>query len=1687
MPSFEPLLNQGIVLESHQSAYDELSAKVAPIARSCTGNLVLVSGLAGLGKSRLVQYYLYEQSKLQDNTPHSMVAWLSADTQETFDKQWHALAEQFRDIDSRLAHQEDDQAIKSWFEGDDRQSNWLLVLDNVGNLDVEQLVKRLPTKGGHVVITTRHAPSYFDTLTANYAESHVHPLSLSPLETEESKKLIEVHFGKYWCVRGHEEEEKALNTLISVVDGVPQMLIHAALFIRKKGITFERYVSQLTSNPELQWRMLEDTVLGQFDKDQTMAHLWDNSKTLLVDALSKRHPGLSVKQNETLLHNWLRIFAEAFHSLAEMDVLSNRKSVSSEDIAAVWLSWHIAQAEQFDTLPNSEALWATYELLLQQYLPIYKKTRERWCITPVAHAILPHTEVMIARKESFRRASQVSLEGVDSSEIRLDKKKDIPFPLTSRTILEQGALVGHIHNSAFDIVPISELSAWQLPPDNPDFIPRPKATEELISKLPVIYDSEQDTQQVVLTTGKIVQETAVSGMGGVGKTELVRHYVHHDAEKARHRYERRFWFNADSETQLRGDFRYLALKIGLIQQDEKIPDDEMKQRIHRWFQIHPGWLIVLDNADDYKAIETWIPQKGGTVLITTRESRPGRLPDEQIVRLEVLTSEEAVDWLYRLSRRGEPATETERDAAAKLVEELGFLPLAIAQVAAYLRQHPETTFGNYLQQFNTQPDDVLGDDSLQAGLNPSEKQSRMVVSKTWNISIQAIEETAKRQGQHHDVARRLLTIMSFLAPNDIPAWILEHWLVDEVEFLGKKEGRIAYELDEYLGQLFKYSLIQRHYPHATLSMHRLVQAVINQQQLARDVEVHIRKYIGIVQVFFYNLNEVNTMQKEIGRFVSLIPNAQVLIERYENLIGNKKYNLINEAVLKNILIGERSLLYYKRFGHKKENEPDRCSPIVILAGMMGCFGNALDIIKGDTAGKKAMLERVLKIQELYYGKDHSKIAGTLSNLGDSLNRLGEFQEAKKTLERALNIFKGDRYKNDPRLAIILNNLGDALNELGEYQEAKVLLERGIEIEELHYGINHPETMIPLTNLANALRNLGNTIDSKKMLERVLEIQESYYSKDHPQVAVTLINLANSVGSLGDTEGQKAMLERALKIFKIHYGKDHPKFAMVLDSLGNTLGSLGKVAEQKEMLKEALAVLEVHYGENHPKVAITLNNLGESLNRLGEYQQAKTMLERALVIFENCYGRNAPNIVAPLTNLGNAMGGLGYLFDKKAMLERALKIKEKHHVEHYSEFIVISKSLKCVLGDLGDVIGQKKLLEHVLKIQEQHYGEDHLEIAITLTNLGDALANLGDIARGKTMYERSLKIKEQHYGHEHKDIADTLISLGNVLVQLNDTESGKVMLERALIIFETHYGEEHPQVAVALTNLAIAETTLEFFQNAEQHAKRAHTIFVANSLPQQKHTEAVIGEIQRSREALLRTSLEYFQNGYLTHAIRHSEQYVQQSPQPERAYHNLACMYHVAGDATNAEKYFRLAIDNVPSSGVFCEYAHFLYQQGRYQEALDNLQRALALPVGRLSYENTEASVVDDCLQELIAEHGEIAISTTHLAQYLIVRCHIELNQRRLVEESLAKWQRTVEFEPDNTLAKQLFDKCKAYADEFFLAVYASLCKGAMATNPASFFAVSPSQQLERFIEEHRHEAAEIQHAYDKRFGIVLRK
>jgi hypothetical protein len=225
-----------------------------------------------------------------------------------------------------------------------------------------------------------------------------------------------------------------------------------------------------------------------------------------------------------------------------------------------------------------DQLWAVYQAGLSDYFPLHFVVPEGKSIlvSPVVHHLLlkglpiPRVDPFETNLafSPFRETSKQAGKGEEGQERDEEKKEekedekksDVPF--SHSAFFGKNARLGHLRSDLLVLGSPDALRAWKLPTENVDFIPRPYATNDLAKKLAAVYSADQDTRQVVLTT-------AVSGMGGVGKTELARHYVHHskhnENEALNRDYQRRFWFDASSLSQLSISFRELGLALQLIE------------------------------------------------------------------------------------------------------------------------------------------------------------------------------------------------------------------------------------------------------------------------------------------------------------------------------------------------------------------------------------------------------------------------------------------------------------------------------------------------------------------------------------------------------------------------------------------------------------------------------------------------------------------------------------------------------------------------------------------------------------------------------------------------------------------------------------------------------------------------------------------------------------------------------------------------------------------------------------------------------------------------------------------------------------------------------------------------------------------------------------------------------------------
>ncbi len=834
--------------------------------------------------------------------------------------------------------------------------------------------------------------------------------------------------------------------------------------------------------------------------------------------------------------------------------------------------------------------------------------------------------------------------------------------------------------SAKGEIKTQEITCYNLPAKNPNFTGRITLLDTLKQHL---LKSSTSMMPIALT--------ACHGLGGIGKTEIAKEFVYKHLDD----YRTIYWIPADSEESLTRTYLELAKELKLTLDEEKVKEvKEIIRRVKRWLETHPGYLLVFDNALNYEAINAYIPNTGGQVLVTSRYTEW-----VESILINVFTKEESRIYIQKILAQDSQRKDQPEDMD-ELAKTLGHLPLALAQASAYIKK---THIGirDYLGLYEKRKQTLLEDKTLPMG---SDHDSVYV---TWDITMKSIQSESS-------FAYELLYLCSYLHHDGIPEFLVKP-LANLNELNPKQEI-----FESALGTLASYSMVAINSETRAIFLHVLIKEVL---QLKRSMEKKKQdtQLLGRLLSILYPQDTQEMVTYQTIR--QLLPHLEALSQVIASL--------------------ENPLSHLPR---SPETLPIEIQTLLQLWYLLAEGYDGL----GFTIKAKDFWERALKIQERHYGKDHVEVASTLGNLATAIGALGDAKTAKELLERALVIKEQHYGKNHVEVARTLGNLATAIGALGDAKTAKELLERALGIKEQHYGKDHVEVASTLGNLATAIGALGDMTGKKRLLERALGIFEQHYGKNHVEVARTLNNLATAIGALGDMKEAKALLERALDIEEQHYGKDHVDVASTLGNLANAIGALGDTKKEKELLERALVIKEQHYGKDHVDVASTLGNLANAIGALGDAKTKKALLERARGIKEQHYGKDHVEVASTLVNLATAIGALGDTKKEKELLERALGIKEQRYGKNHVDVAITLYNLANAIDALGDAKTKKALLERALGIFEQHYGKDHIETANTLGNLACVYLVLKDIAQAATYASKAHHLFSTHFGSAHPD-------------------------------------------------------------------------------------------------------------------------------------------------------------------------------------------------------------------------------------------------------------------------------------------------------------------------------------------------
>jgi tetratricopeptide (TPR) repeat protein len=591
-------------------------------------------------------------------------------------------------------------------------------------------------------------------------------------------------------------------------------------------------------------------------------------------------------------------------------------------------------------------------------------------------------------------------------------------------------------------------AVWNIPyPRNPYFTGR----EEVLRRLAASLRAGE-------TVG-ISQPQAVSGLGGVGKTQIALEYAYRYYQD----YDVVLWTRADTQEALISGFVVFATLLQLPVQEER---DQLKivQAVKHWLTSHTHWLLLLDNADDLTLVRDFLPPAGtGHTLLTTRAASMGRLA--HALEVDALDNEPGALLLLRRAGRLAPdapleqADGSERTIALSITQELGGLPLALDQAGAYIEE-THCSLADYLQLYRSQRTDLLKERGGMVLDHPEP------VATTWSLSFTQVQARSA-------AAADLLRVCAFLHPDAIP----EEIITEGTTKLGPNLQAIMQNplaLNQAIGVLLSYSLLKRQAEEHLLSMHRLVQAVLKD---GMDAPTYRQWAERVVQAVNQALPEME--YRTYVRYERCLPHLQECAK----LIDQEHLSL-NAA--RHLLLQAGS--YLKEHARYAEAE--------------------------------AFYQHSLHIREQALGPNHSDLAYPLYNLAVLYEEQGKYTEAEPLYQRALHLWE-QAMGPDDQMAYPLNGLANLYYEQGKYAEAEPLYQRALHIREQALGTDHPQVAYPLYNLANLYYNQGKYAEAEPLYQRALRIWEQKLGTDHPLTRTVVQNYAILLREMGrETEASE---------------------------------------------------------------------------------------------------------------------------------------------------------------------------------------------------------------------------------------------------------------------------------------------------------------------------------------------------------------------------------------------------------------------------------------------------------------------------------------------------------------------------------------------------------------------------------------
>lgn len=800
-----------------------------------------------------------------------------------------------------------------------------------------------------------------------------------------------------------------------------------------------------------------------------------------------------------------------------------------------------------------------------------------------------------------------------------------------------------------------------------------------------------------------------------------------------------FWVYAANAERFDQAYKDIAEKLGLPRRND--PNADVCQLVFEWLNqdTKARWLMVVDNADDgelffhsidlkvsiskvgktKKPLNDYLPRKLGSnrhVLFTTRHRQLGEDLAHGELPIEIKPFE--VEDAKRMLRSKAEGIADDQDGpdSERLLEVLGFIPLAISQAAAFMRRN-RMSQQRYLTALEKDEKNLT--EHLSTELRDPRRESAIPNSifRTWKLSFNQIQEQEPR-------ATEILSLSAMLDRQQIPEWLLrkdDEWEVDFSMAIGTLEG---------------LSLITKEIREETFSMHRLVQ-------------LSVQAWLEQHKKVFHFTEETLKLLADRFPYNHLASEYQYHCQSlYPHAHATLQYRLLSKSGLKTRAILLHDLGLFDRFqgryslGHERLVEAYDVQRRVLgeydskTLLSLASLGDLLRL-QGKYQESEEQLRLALKGQMEVFEPNDKHTLRTIYLLAMTLRFQKKDEEAESEIQKVLEGHENIFGTENAQYLVCLGLLASITSGQGNYETAEEIQRRVVNGQVSILGAEHSETLTSIHNLAGILRDQGKYEAAEKMLQQAVEGYEKTLGPEHPYTLDSITSLADTFREQGLYEAAEEMYQQAIIGYEKAFGADHPYTLRNVGCLAAVFREKGFDEVAEEMYRRVIRGFEKISGPEHSETLTCIYSLAGIFTDQGKYEAADELYRRAVKGYEKALGLEHEYTL-------NSVDGFAYSCrlqerygEASALFERLIAGRQKtlgpddpktvQCVRHYSEMLDEMRKMQC--RQAKDRYGKGFWILHISRPSSHRY---RLLFGTTLTYLG-TMSAVGRKRRRRRIY------------------------------------------------------------------------------------------------------------------------------------------------------------------------------------------------------------------------------------------------------------------------------------------------------------------------------------------------------------------